>query len=42
MTKADVGRAFRRARIRTWKKAQEKFGGATFTNEFMRRCGLAD
>lgn len=29
------------ASIDKWMAAQREFGGATFTNLFMRRCGLA-
>jgi hypothetical protein len=41
MTRADVAKAFPKKHLKTWKAVQRELGGATFTNEFMRRCGLA-
>jgi hypothetical protein len=43
MTKSDVGNAYPAPHIlQRWKEVQRKLGGATFTNDFMRRCGLVD
>jgi hypothetical protein len=38
MGSADVQKRF--ANLNKWKAAQQYFGGATFTNAFMQRCGL--
>jgi len=41
MTFRDVEAAYRPAAVATWRTTQLQLGGSTFTNFFMRRCGLA-
>jgi hypothetical protein len=44
LKKADVARTYAKSNPdawKAWKAAQRRLGGTTFTNELMRRCGLA-